>query len=89
MLDGLCAAAIAGKYVPAFGYAIHEYNAQARAEGNPTIPLAGLGIGDGWSDPLNMYQQYPEIMVSICSTLQSLQHYLFCCTVPNGPCVCC
>lgn len=39
-----------GHYVPSVSQAIVQYNA-----GNPTfkIPLQGIGIGDGWTDPIN------------------------------------
>lgn len=40
----------AGHYVPSIGSAIINYN-----KGNPSfvIPLAGLAVGDGWTDPIN------------------------------------
>lgn len=41
----------AGKYVPALGYSIHQFNKQANA--NNRINLKGLSIGDGVVDPIN------------------------------------
>nr|AAC41580.1 carboxypeptidase [Aedes aegypti] len=43
-----------GKFVPAFGYAIHNSQSQ------PKINLQGLAIGDGYTDPLNQlnYGEY-------------------------------
>jgi len=40
----------AGHYVPTVSHYIIQYNL-----GNPTlkIPLAGMGVGDGWTDPIN------------------------------------
>ncbi|XP_030564917.1 venom serine carboxypeptidase-like [Drosophila novamexicana] len=41
----------AGKYVPALAYHIH--NSQSGHEGHDRIPLKGLAIGNGLSDPLH------------------------------------
>ena len=49
----------AGKYIPALGHKIHEENARgARVR----IPLKGLAIGDGWSDPLTMVPRYGDML---------------------------
>jgi len=39
----------AGHYIPAIGYKILQENKKGTI---PKIPLAGLGIGDGWTDPI-------------------------------------
>ncbi|XP_035908430.1 vitellogenic carboxypeptidase-like [Anopheles stephensi] len=41
----------AGKYVPALGYTIHQKNANATSP--LRINLAGMAIGNGYSDPVN------------------------------------
>lgn len=43
-----------GKYVPAFGHAIHN------SQNQPKINLQGLAVGDGYTDPLNQlnYGEY-------------------------------
>ena len=52
----------AGHYIPALGSSIHKHNA-ALDQGNPAfIPLAGLAIGDGWIDPLNMVRDHPNVL---------------------------
>ena len=52
-----------GHYVPAFTAYIHAHNSDVRRGGSGhaaatgryfTIPLAGMAIGDGWIDPVNM-----------------------------------
>ena len=49
----------AGKYVPAMALRIAEEN----AEGNvPRVPLAGIAVGDGLVDPLNMVTGYPDLV---------------------------
>lgn len=40
----------AGKYIPALGYATHQYNIKSEIK----INLKGVAIGNGWVDPLNM-----------------------------------
>uniref|UniRef100_A0A182PVV1 Carboxypeptidase n=1 Tax=Anopheles epiroticus TaxID=199890 RepID=A0A182PVV1_9DIPT len=47
----------AGKYVPALGYTIHKKNGNPQ---NPWINLAGMAIGNGYSDPVNQlnYGEY-------------------------------
>lgn len=49
--DELTGESYAGKYVPAIAYKIHKENA-ARRPGQLPIPLMGLAIGDGFSDPI-------------------------------------
>ncbi len=49
----------AGKYVPAMALRIAEKNA---AGSLPTIPLAGVAVGDGLVDPLNMVTGYPDLL---------------------------
>lgn len=39
----------AGHYIPSIGVAIINYNGQNEFQ----IPLKGVGIGDGWTDPIN------------------------------------
>ncbi|KAL1918774.1 uncharacterized protein VTP21DRAFT_2796 [Calcarisporiella thermophila] len=44
-----------GKYVPSFSYAIHRRNEQIKSSNGPQehlIPLAGLAVGNGLTDPL-------------------------------------
>jgi len=53
-----------GHYVPGISYYIHTHN-KAIAEGTAQgvmIPLAGLAVGDGWIDPVNMIPAYPAMM---------------------------
>ena len=47
----------AGKYVPALGYTIHQKNGNSS---NPWVKLAGMAIGNGYSDPVNQlnYGEY-------------------------------
>mmetsp|Transcript_5942 Transcript_5942/g.13516 ORF Transcript_5942/g.13516 Transcript_5942/m.13516 type:complete len:481 (-) Transcript_5942:58-1500(-) len=47
-----------GHYVPGIAYYIHEQNMNATMK----IPLAGVAIGDGWIDPVNMINAYPDMM---------------------------
>lgn len=42
----------AGKYIPAIAHKIHQMGEEAKKAG---INLQGLSIGDGWSDPQNMF----------------------------------
>lgn len=44
----------AGHYVPSFAYAIHESN----VAGKTNISLAGIGIGNGLTDPVAQYDGY-------------------------------
>uniref|UniRef100_A0A182NMB9 Carboxypeptidase n=1 Tax=Anopheles dirus TaxID=7168 RepID=A0A182NMB9_9DIPT len=43
----------AGKYVPALGYTIHRKNADPATADKDRINLAGMAIGNGFSDPVN------------------------------------
>jgi hypothetical protein len=40
---------------------IHHRNKQAN-ESSKHIPLAGIAIGDGWTDPVNQIPVYPDLM---------------------------
>ena len=40
----------AGKYIPSISKKVLEYN---NANQTPKLPLAGIGIGDGWTDPIH------------------------------------
>jgi vitellogenic carboxypeptidase-like protein len=58
-----------GHYVPAFAAYIDTANRaarQRRAEGSAPspiiIPLAGVAVGDGWIDPVNMVPGYPDML---------------------------
>ena len=59
----------AGHYVPAIAYYIYEQNGAAPGErcreGDVAIPLAGVAIGDGWVDPINMIPAYPSMMFNL------------------------
>lgn len=57
----------AGHYVPAIAYKIRFPNGEGEEkpendDGNVEIPLAGIAIGDGWVDPVNMVPQYANLM---------------------------
>jgi vitellogenic carboxypeptidase-like protein len=51
----------AGKYIPAFAYQIHKVN-QLRKESKsilkPQIPLKGVGIGNGFTDPITQIKTH-------------------------------
>lgn len=47
----------AGHYIPGFGARIYQANLQGAAN----IPLAGLSIGDGWTDPITQLQGYASV----------------------------
>jgi vitellogenic carboxypeptidase-like protein len=49
----------AGKYVPAMALRIAQKNA---AGSLPRVPIAGIAVGDGLVDPLNMVTGYPELV---------------------------
>jgi carboxypeptidase C (cathepsin A) len=49
----------AGKYVPAMALRIAQKNS---AGSLPRVPLAGIAVGDGLVDPLNMVTGYPELV---------------------------
>jgi len=50
-----------GHYVPAISAYIHEQN-QKTHTAKLLIPLAGMAVGDGWIDPINMVDGYPEMV---------------------------
>lgn len=50
-----------GHYVPGIAAYIHRRN-QNLPPGEVRIPLAGLAVGDGWIDPVNMVNGYPDLM---------------------------
>ncbi|KAJ1488425.1 Alpha/Beta hydrolase protein, partial [Baffinella frigidus] len=52
----------AGHYIPAFAFAIHTRNAPLPPSSPLRIPLAGMAIGDGWIDPINMVPEYPGML---------------------------
>jgi vitellogenic carboxypeptidase-like protein len=43
----------AGHWVPAIAHKILTENKSAQAAGTFVVPLKGIGIGDGWTDPIN------------------------------------
>jgi vitellogenic carboxypeptidase-like protein len=47
-----------GHWVPAIAHKILTENKSARAAGTFVVPLKGIGIGDGWTDPLNQLTKY-------------------------------
>jgi len=47
--------------VPAIGAFIHRQN-QDLPPHEIRVPLAGVAIGDGWVDPVNMVNAYPDLM---------------------------
>lgn len=51
----------AGHYVPGISAFIHRKN-QHLPLGDLRIPLAGVAVGDGWIDPVNMVNAYPDLM---------------------------
>merc|ERR1712086_851619 len=51
-----------GHYVPAIGAYIHEQNMKNE---NKMIPLAGIAVGDGWVDPVNMIPAYPDMVFNM------------------------
>jgi len=50
-----------GHYVPAIAAFIHRQNQDLPPQ-EIRIPLAGVAIGDGWVDPVNMVNAYPDLM---------------------------
>jgi len=50
----------AGHYIPAFGAYIHEQNANGAA-----VPLKGVSIGDGWTDPILQMTATPALMFNL------------------------
>lgn len=67
-----------GHYVPAFAAWIHDQNGRLE-RGEPLrepdavgsarapikIPLAGIAVGDGWIDPVNMIPAYPGLLYNV------------------------
>ena len=51
----------AGHYVPGIGAFIDEMNDNATESGNLVLPLAGVAIGDGWVDPVEMVRGYADL----------------------------
>lgn len=49
-----------GHYIPAFGAYIHEQNANGAA-----VPLKGVSIGDGWTDPILQMTATPALMFNL------------------------
>lgn len=45
----------AGHYIPSVSKGILEHNAKSNVF---EIPLKGIGIGDGWTDPVNQLHNY-------------------------------
>eukprot|EP01065_Artemidia_motanka_P012137 TRINITY_DN1663_c0_g1_i1.p1 TRINITY_DN1663_c0_g1~~TRINITY_DN1663_c0_g1_i1.p1 ORF type:complete len:501 (+),score=190.55 TRINITY_DN1663_c0_g1_i1:74-1504(+) len=66
-----------GHYVPAMAYKIHQENL---AGGAPRMPLAGIAVGDGWIDPVNMVPAYPAMMynLGLCDGLQCAKVQDYC-----------
>lgn len=55
-----------GHYVPAMGAYIHEQNIKEGADRKGAlIPLAGIAVGDGWIDPVNMIPGYPNMVFNM------------------------
>jgi len=52
----------AGHYVPAISYRIMQGN--QNKDGPFNVPLAGLGIGNGWVDPAAQYPGYPTFALN-------------------------
>eukprot|EP00049_Salpingoeca_infusionum_P026922 m.28964 g.28964 ORF g.28964 m.28964 type:complete len:478 (-) comp9099_c0_seq1:189-1622(-) len=51
----------AGHYIPAFGAYIHSQN----AKGGKQVPLKGVSIGDGWTDPVIQMTATPSLMFNL------------------------
>ena len=51
---------LAGHYIPAFGAYIHEKNANGGS-----VPLKGVSIGDGWTDPIVQMTATPSLMFNL------------------------
>ena len=50
----------AGHYIPAFGHKILTENDNIAQTGNPVIPLRGVAIGDGLTDPCSQVEAGPR-----------------------------
>eukprot|EP00960_Hanusia_phi_P043564 756123-Hanusia_phi.AAC.1 len=55
----------AGHYIPALGFAILQHNDMLVPESPARVPLAGIAIGDGWIDPVNMVPVYPQLLLEM------------------------
>ncbi len=51
-----------GKYAPTCAYAIHQHNSAGHPNTPTPIPLAGLIIADGWSDPETAMPAYAPLL---------------------------
>uniref|UniRef100_A0A7S1S0W9 Carboxypeptidase n=1 Tax=Alexandrium catenella TaxID=2925 RepID=A0A7S1S0W9_ALECA len=67
-----------GHYVPGFAYYIHKQN-QGKAEADK-VPLAGIAVGDGWIDPINMVPGYPDMIYNfgLVSELEKARIQKYC-----------
>ncbi|KAJ3190137.1 hypothetical protein HDU85_000428 [Gaertneriomyces sp. JEL0708] len=54
----------AGKYVPHFAEEIHKYNINQRGV-HDTIPLKGLAIGDGLTDPISQIKAHAPLALAM------------------------
>jgi len=54
-----------GHYVPGISAYIHKKNTVNHNKGEVVIPLAGMAIGDGWIDPVNMLPGYPDMVYNM------------------------
>ncbi|KAJ3290820.1 hypothetical protein HK104_006500 [Borealophlyctis nickersoniae] len=54
----------AGKYIPSFATAIHQRNTHA-ASADKKIPLAGIAIGDGLTDPTTQIHAHAPLSVAL------------------------
>jgi len=62
----------AGKYLPQWAFEIIKHNEKAENRGSQ-IPLAGVAIGDGWTEPLRITQTYAERAYQI-GLVDEVQH---------------
>eukprot|EP00048_Salpingoeca_helianthica_P014045 m.213951 g.213951 ORF g.213951 m.213951 type:complete len:453 (-) comp15581_c0_seq1:3107-4465(-) len=63
----------AGHYIPAFAAKIHDRN---KAGGQPHMPLKGVSIGDGWTDPIIQLTGYADLLWAI-GMLSEQQYHQF------------
>lgn len=54
----------AGHFVPSIGEAILKYNAN-QTTNDTKIPLEGIAVGDGWTDPINQISKYSTFGYSL------------------------
>jgi vitellogenic carboxypeptidase-like protein len=50
----------AGHWIPSLGSYIIQQNSQVPVTGNAYLPLAGAGIGNAWTDPINQVVGYAD-----------------------------